>query len=258
MVVRFGVALSLFTVLTACRSTPPAAPCECETVVARTGAGRVGAPRKSLGDPAKLSNGDVMALERVIGARRSIRLYTTEPITHEDVMALLWAAQGVTLTPEEADRVDGRGLRAAPSAGATYPLETYLLANRVDGLELGLYHYRPDHDVLEPTEHLGDFAREVAEVCLGQRVVATAAAVIIFTTVAERTSRRYGERAERYINMELGHAAENAHLMATARGLGACSIGAFDELGLSRVLELPEDHVPTYLLTVGRPRRAGE
>jgi SagB-type dehydrogenase family enzyme len=169
-------------------------------------------------------------------------------------MAMLWAAQGVTLAPDEADRVDGLGLRASPSAGATYPLETYLLAVRVDGLQPGLYHYLPQGNSLESTGLMGDLSAPVAEACLGQRVVSTASAVIVFAAVMERTARRYHQRAERYVMMELGHANQNAHLMATARGLGACAIGAFRDPDLQEVLRLPEDHVPTYLLAVGHPQ----
>lgn len=168
-------------------------------------------------------------------------------------MSLLWAAQGVTLSPQDADRVDGAGLRAAPSAGATFPLETYLVTARVSGLQPGLYHYRPRENALEPSSTLGGLSEPLAEASLGQTAVRTAPAVILFTAVIERTAQRYGERAERYVMMELGHACQNAHLMATALGLGSCAIGAFDEERLSRALELPEQHVPYYMLTVGRP-----
>jgi SagB-type dehydrogenase family enzyme len=234
--------MTMVTFVSACRPTPTAAPpCECPE-----------APRERVA--AEVGQGDVAALNRVIEARRTIRTYSEEPVPLDDVMALLWAAQGVTLSPEEADRVDGQGLRASPSAGATYPLETYLLAVRVDGLTPGLYHYRPADNELTATSLQGDQSQPVADACLGQRVVRTAAAVIVFAAVIERTASRYGDRAERYVMMELGHANQNAHLMATARGLGACAIGAFEDSTLARALELPQEHVPYYLLTVGRPR----
>ena len=196
----------------------------------------------------------VDALRRVIEARRSVRRYSDEPLTRDEVMSLLRAAQGVTLSPRDADRVDGFGLRAAPSAGATYPLETYLVAARVDELEPGLYHYRPRDNALEPSSTMGRLSDPLADASLGQTSVRTAAAVILFTAVIERTASRYGARAERYVMMELGHACQNAQLMATARGLGSCPVGAFDEARLSQALQLPEEHVPYYMLTVGRPR----
>ena len=231
-----------------CRTpAAPTAPCECREAAAP-------APAPASADR------DEDALRRVIAGRRSIRTYTDAPVARDDVAAVLWAAQGVTLSSEEADRVDGQGLRAAPSAGATFPLETYLLANRVDGLDPGLYHYRPADDGLEPAAGgaAGDLARLVADACGGQRVVADAAAVVVFAAVLARTAERYGDRAERYVMMELGHANQNAHLMASARGLGACAIGAFDEAALAQVLELPPEHRPFYLLTLGRPRTQSE
>jgi len=229
--------------LSACQPSAPVTPCDCPEI----------APPRQAAAGARQEQ----SLREVITARRSIRRYTDGPVGREDVEAVVWAAQGVTLPPDEADRVDGRGLRAAPSAGATYPLETYLLANRVDGMVPGLYHYRPESDELVPTGLVGDFARPLADASLRQRVVATAAAVVVFAAELSRTERRYGERAERYVMMELGHAGQNAHLMATARDLGACAIGAFDTADVSRLLELPTTHQPYYMLTLGRPR-AGE
>lgn len=242
MHVRSVMLLMTTLVAIACRPTATSAPpCECPS-----------APREAVA--IEIGGADEGSLRRVIETRRTIRDYSDDAVALDDVMALLWAAQGVTLSPEEADRVDGQGLRASPSAGATYPLETYLLAVRVAGLEPGLYHYRPADNELSATALQGDHSTSVAEACLGQRVVATAAAVIVFAAVMERTASRYGDRAERYVMMELGHANQNAHLMATARGLGACAIGAFEDSTLAQALELPQEHVPYYLLTVGQPR----
>ena len=237
---RRTLCLLLLLAVMGCRPSAPVTPCECPEGQA---------PRSS-----EMTVGQEASLREVITARRSIRRYTDEPLSREDVEAIVWAAQGVTLSPADAGRVDGRGLRAAPSAGATYPLETYLLANRVDSMVPGLYHYRPESNELVATGLVGDFAQPLANASLRQRVVATAAAVIIFAAELARTERRYGERAERYVMMELGHAGQNAHLMATARELGACAIGAFDEADVSRLLELPATHYPFYMLTIGRPR----
>lgn len=250
-----GFAISL-AVVAGCRA--PAAPCECPEAPPAAASGPTASAAPG---PAGSASSDEDALRRVLAGRRSIRDYTDAAVTREDVAAVLWAAQGVTLSPEEADRVDGQGLRAAPSAGATFPLETYLVANRVDGLEPGVYHYGPAGDALDAVEALeatGDLARAVAEACGGQRVVADAAAVVVFAAVLERTASRYGDRAERYVMMELGHANQNAHLMASARGLGACAIGAFDEAALARALGLPPPPRPFYALTLGRPSAQSE
>lgn len=227
------------------REPPPQRPCNCP-------------PAQPCPQRSPPEAGDAAALERVLEARRSIRTYTDEPVTRAEVEALVWAAQGVTLSPEEAGRIDGQGLRAAPSAGATYPLEIYVVADRVDGLEPGLYHYLPADNRLERVRAPAELAQPVAEAALDQRVVATAAALVVLAAVVERTEARYHDRAERYVMMELGHAAQNVLLMATARGLGGCPVGAFDDQALASVLELPDDQHPYYVLTVGRPRPPAE
>jgi len=187
---------------------------------------------------------DVEALRRVIQARRSFRSFTDEPVTSEDIADLLWAAQGITL-PE-------RGFRASPSAGATYPLELYVAADRVEGMDPGLHWYTPDMDRTVPTGLTGPLASTIAAAALGQEALERAAAIIVVTAVFDRTTVRYAERGIMYVHMEVGHASENLLLMAAARGLGTVPIGAFYEGTLSSVLDLPADHEPLYLIAVGR------
>ena len=187
---------------------------------------------------------DVEALRRVIHARRSFRDFTDESITSEDVADLLWAAQGITLLE--------RGFRASPSAGATYPLEVYVAADRVDGMDPGLYWYTPDMDRTVPTGLDGPLASTIASAALGQECIVRAAAIIVVAAVFDRTTARYSDRGIMYVHMEVGHAAENLLLMATARGLGAVPVGAFFEDTVAAVLDLPPDHVPLYLIPVGQ------
>jgi SagB-type dehydrogenase family enzyme len=138
------------------------------------------------------------------------------------------------------------GNRTSPSAGATYPIELYVLTAD------GVLHYRPsthDCEVVSERDARSTLHAEAA----GQDAVRDAAAVFVITGVFERTSARYGERASRYVHFEVGHVAQNLVLEATALGLGTVPIGSFDDDAVARVLDLPADHVPLYLLPVGRP-----
>ncbi len=189
--------------------------------------------------PEPVTRGD-MSVEQAIGKRRSLRQYSGS-LALADVSQLLWAAQGVT-HPD--------GYRASPSAGALYPLEVYLVVGKVAGLSAGIYRYRPDeHDLIQ----LGtaDLRKELASAAHGQSFLKNAAAVLVITGVYERTRKKYGQRARRYVHMEVGHAAENVYLQAEARGLGTIVMGAFDDERVQAVLGLPEDHQPLGLMPVG-------
>lgn len=184
------------------------------------------------------------SLESVLDARRSIRAYRDAPLSLEEVSQLLWAAQGVT---------DEDGGRTAPSAGALYPLEVYLVAGNVTSLEAGVYHYRPrDHAIARHAE--GDMRARLARAALSQECVRDGAAVLVFAAVYARTEGKYGERAARYVHMEAGHAAQNVCLQATALGLGAVPVGAFDDDAVHKALALPSAERALYLVPVGKPR----
>ncbi len=180
----------------------------------------------------------VVSLEEVLAARRSERDFTPEPLDLDDLSHLLWSAQGIT-------EPDGNG-RAAPSAGGTYPLELYVVDH------LGLYHYLPAGHSLEVLGE-DDLRPALAEAALGQQHVADAPAVVVITAVFARTEERYGERAERYVYLEAGHAAQNVLLQAVALDLGAVPVGAFHDEDVRRLLGLPADHIPLYLIPVGHP-----
>ncbi len=182
-----------------------------------------------------------VSLEQSLLNRRSIISYTGEPLTLKEVSQLLWAAQGIT---------DPQGFRTAPSAGGLYPLELYLVASDVADLTSGVYRYEPDGHQLVKTMD-GDRRAELAEVALGQVWVNEGAVSIVFTGVYERTTGKYGERGIRYVHMEAGHTAQNLCLQATALGLGAVTVGAFHDEQLAKLLNLPADEQPLYVIPVG-------
>ena len=183
-----------------------------------------------------------MSLEEVLSQRRSIRSYAKEPLSLNELAQLLWAAQGST---------GPGGLRTAPSAGATYPLETYAIVGQVEGLEPGLYHYEPESHSLSLVKQ-GDFRTELSEASLKQSQVANAAVSLLFSAVYDRTTGFYGDRGQMYVHMDVGHAAQNVLLQATALGLGSVPVGAFRTRTVAALLGLPEGELPLYIVPVGR------
>ena len=173
----------------------------------------------------------------------TIREYVDKPLTLFKVSQLLWAAQGITSR-------DGK--RAAPSAGATYPIELYLVAGMVEGLEPGVYHYIPENHSLRLV-FTGDVRAELMEACLGQSWVGDAPVSIVICAVYERTTARYGERGIRYVHIEVGCVCENIYLEATALVLGTVAVGAFYDDQVSRVLDLPAEVKPLLVMPVGVP-----
>jgi SagB-type dehydrogenase family enzyme len=187
-----------------------------------------------------------MSLEETIYRRRSVRDYKGEPLSLSQLSQILWAAQGLT---------DSRGLRAVPSAGATYPLEVFILIGRdcVDSIEPGTYHY----DVVEHSLNLhkeGDQRRELVIAARDQEFIARAPVDIVICAIFERTSLYYGRRAERYVHMEVGHAGENISLQAMALGLATVMVGAFDDEQVSAVMGLAKEVKPLYIIPLGKPR----
>lgn len=179
-----------------------------------------------------------MSLEQALAQRRSIRSFRPDKLTPQQVAQLCWAAQGIS-EPEQ-------GLRTSPSAGALYPLELYVVT--ADGVD----QYLPRPHALR--RHLaGDVRGKLQDAALRQRCVGQAPATFVIAAVVARTERKYGERALRYVHMEVGHAGENLLLQATALGLGAVPIGAFRDEQVAEVLSLPKEQVPLYLIPVGTP-----
>ena len=180
-----------------------------------------------------------LTLEEALVQRRSVREFSDIPLTEMELGQLLWAAQGIT---------NSSGYRTAPSAGALYPLEVYLVTHE------GIYHYVPrGHQLV--VLHQGDIKPALYAAALRQNPVLEAPAVIVITAVYGRTAQKYGEeRSPRYVNLEAGHAAQNILLQAVALSLGAVPIGAFADEEVKKALSLPSDQQPLYLIPVGHPR----
>ena len=194
-----------------------------------------------LPEPRRQSN---VSVESALQNRRSVREYRDESLTLAEVSQLLWAAQGIT-GPE--DR------RTAPSAGALYPLEVYLVAGRVNDLASGIYHYRPQHHELVRVAE-GDKRAGLASAALDQDCVRNGAVTVVVAAVYERVTKKYGPRGVMYVHMEAGQAAQNVYLQAVALNLGTVAVGAFEDEPVKKLLDLPADERPLYLLPVGRPR----
>jgi SagB-type dehydrogenase family enzyme len=183
------------------------------------------------------------SLERALSERRSVREFGNAALTQDEVSQLLWAAQGITSRD---------GLRTAPSAGALYPLELYLVAGHVENLDPGIYKYvSAGHKLMKIMA--GDQRRKLAAASLGQDSVADAAVVLVFTAVERRTTRKYGSRGMRYVHIEIGHASQNVFLQATALGLRTVVVGAFEDGAVGELLHLPEGEAPLYLMPLGQP-----
>ncbi|HSD96004.1 MAG TPA: SagB/ThcOx family dehydrogenase [Sulfuricaulis sp.] len=192
--------------------------------------------------PAPRQDSD-FSIERALHERRSVRDFGKTALTQDEVSQLLWAAQGVTSRD---------GLRSAPSAGALYPLELYLVSGNVENLDPGIYKYvSAGHKLMKIMT--GDQRRVLAAASLGQDSVADAAVVLVFTAVERRTTRKYGSRGVRYVHIEIGHASQNVFLEATALGLGAVVVGAFEDGAVGELLHLPKGEAPLYLMPLGRP-----
>lgn len=187
--------------------------------------------------PVPRISGDV-SVEHAIHVRQSIRSYQDHPLEEKDLGQLLWAAQGIR---------NAQGYRNVPSAGALYPLELYTVS------AVAISHYLPaDHSLINIME--GDFRLELARAALEQEFIAQAPVTIVFTAVPARTEVRYGkDRSPRYIDLEIGHAAQNLMLQAAALELGSVAVGAFHDEEVATLLALPKDTIPIYLVPVGYP-----
>ncbi len=178
-----------------------------------------------------------ISLEASLRRRRSVRDFAAEHLTMAEIGQLFWAAQGVTAE---------WGGRTAPSAGALYPLE--LLAVTPGGV----VHYLPDGHRAESTSDR-DLRSDLMAAALGQEPVGRAPLVVVVVAVPERTASTYGDRSDRYVDMEAGHAAQNLLLQAVALDLVAVPVGAFDDDAVAGILALPPGHEAKYLLAVGHP-----
>ena len=183
-----------------------------------------------------------LSVEEAIHDRISRRSFKDRSLSLAQAGQLLWSAGGL-------GAVGAAGVsRAAPSAGATYPLELYLAAGKVDGLSPGLYHYDYRAHALAVLQQ-GDLRVELARACLGQEMVAQAPLSIVLVAHYERTTRRYGERGYRYVYMEAGYVSQNIYLQAEALQLGTVAVGAFDDAAVKEILAVKG--APLLIMPVG-------
>jgi SagB-type dehydrogenase family enzyme len=211
------------------------------TLIASATVVRAQATPIKLPDPMKRGT---VSVEEALQARRSVRAYADTPLTLAQLGQILWAAQGIT-----ADN----GHRTAPSAGALYPLELYVVVGNVTGLPAGVYKYRPQGHELVP--HLdGDLRATLARAAVRQAWVAQIPAMLAITAVPERTRARYGDRTDRYVAIEVGHVGQNVYLEAVALGLGTVMAGAITEDSLAAVLKLDPAERPLAVMPLGKAK----
>ncbi len=189
------------------------------------------------------------SIEEALKNRRSVRRYSDEALSLEEVSQILWASYGITERMPHPDFLRG-GLRTSPSAGALYPLEIYLAAGNVKKLSQGVYKFDSRNHTLKKIKD-EDIRIELANA--SQTMMEQAPAVIIYSAVYQRTTRKYGERGRnRYVPMEAGHSAQNAALQAGALGIGVCTVGAFNDNLVKSIVGMDENEEPLYLLPMGK------
>lgn len=193
----------------------------------------------ALPDPQRNST---ISVEEAILNRKSVRNYKNEPISIKEISQILWSAQGITHSGK---------LRSAPSAGATYPLEVYVVVGNASDLSPGLYHYFPQGHRLSKIL-AGDLREKLSVACLNQPSVEKGAIDLVFCAVYSRTTSRYGNRGTMYVHMEVGHASENVSLQTVSLGLGTVVIGAFDDKKVKELLGLSEEEEALYIMPIGR------
>ena len=201
------------------------------------------APKVQLSPP-QLTGG--VPVWDVIRGRRSVRTFQDTPLKEAELSQLLWAAQGITRA------IRDFGLRTAPSAGALYPVETYLVVHSVEGIEPGVYHYAVETHELDQLK-VGDFRTAVARAALDQKIAYRANVVFVWTVVFERSKWKYKQRAYRYVYLDAGHIAQNVALGAVALGLGSCQIAALYDDEANALLGVDGvDESVIYMTVVGR------
>ena len=198
-----------------------------------------------LNEPIKLPKPGLtgeQSVELLLQQRRSVRSYQESSLNLAEVGQLLWSAQGVT---------SAQGLRTAPSAGALYPLQLFVVVGDINDLSPGIYQYNPEQHSLLKTAN-GDSRVLLQKAAHDQSCISGAAIIFVFTAIYQRTTWKYGERGVRYVHMEVGHAGQNLFLQAQALHLGTVVVGAFDDDEVRKVLNLDGDMQPLSLMPVGR------
>ena len=183
-----------------------------------------------------------ITIEEALLTRRSIRQYSEKPLKLSDISQLLWAAQGIT---------NVQGYRTAPSAGALYPLEVYVAAGNVNNLPDGIYRYESRGHTLARIDE-GDKRTELSAAASSQYWIKESAAVIVFSAIQKRTTKKYGERGVRYVHMEVGHAAQNVYLQAISLDIGTVVVGAFNDNEVKTIVNMTDEEQPLCIMPVGK------
>jgi SagB-type dehydrogenase family enzyme len=187
-------------------------------------------------------------LRTAIEKRRSVRHYSRDPLTIQELACLCWCTQGIVEV-----KAPFYTLRNVPSAGGRHALETYLLINRIKGLQPGLYRYLPFSHALITVDLSSGITDAIMSACLGQAFVRSSAVTFIWSAVIYRMVWRYGERAYRLVHLDAGHVCQNLYLAAEQIGCGTCAIGAFDDQKIADVLGIDgNEEFILYCAAVGR------
>lgn len=194
--------------------------------------------------PQPKTKGEI-SFEETVQQRRSQRSFSKQALTLEEVSQILWAAQGIT------DKE--KNFRSAPSAGALYPLEIYLVVGEkgVEDLEPGVYHYNPEKHNIKKHKS-GDIRINLTVAAFAQVWVKSAPVSLVISAVYERTTEKYGERGKQYVHMEAGHVGQNVYLQAESLNLGTVTIGAFSDNKVKQALNIEEE--PLYIMPIGKPK----
>lgn len=183
------------------------------------------------------------SIEEALLRRRSIRTYKKDPLQVSEISQLLWAAQGITSKDGE--------LRTAPSAGALYPIEIYVVCGNINSIPAGVFHYLPrDHSLDQVIA--GNKLKSLDSAALSQGAIDRSAAVILITAEYSKTTEKYYGRGNRYVHMEAGHVAQNIYLQAISLKIGTVVIGAFTDSEVKKVLQIPQLEEPLYLMPLGK------
>ncbi len=180
-------------------------------------------------------------IEELIAKRRSIREYADRELSEPLISRFLWATQGTS---------SKEGLRTAPSAGALYPLEVHVVIGEGSGLEAGIYRYvTEEHSLIQ--EISGDVRQKLSEAALSQRMIQNAPVSLVISVIYPCITSKYGKRGLRYAHMEAGHAAQNVYLLGVELGIGTCAVGAFEDEEVKKVLKMPTNEDPLYIMPLG-------
>ena len=191
---------------------------------------------------------DTLSFDEVSKTRKSVRGFSDDSLGLDELSYLLWACTGI-------QRVErGYEFRTTPSAGALYPIETYVFAKNVAGLACGLFHYNIRLHSLEQL-NVGNFSEALMSACLGQKMVFDAPVVFVWSGLFGRSKWKYNQRGYRYVYLDCGHIGQSLALGATSLGLGSCQIGAFfdDEVNGLFGLDGTQESV-IYLSVVGHKK----